>query len=46
MGNQWDSNHHNNNNGDDIKNPILTRAKFLKFCKEARDENQKFSEKS
>jgi len=46
MGNRQDSNHHNNDSSDDVNNPVLTRAKFLEFCKEARDENQKFSEKS
>ena len=46
MANRQDGNHHNNDSGNDIKNPVLTRAKFLKFHKEAHDENQQFHEKS
>ena len=46
MANQGDGDHHNNNNGNDIDNTVLTRAKFLEFRKEARDENQQFLEKS
>ena len=46
MANQRDGNHYNNDGSDDVNNPILTRAKFLKFHKEARDENQQFREMS
>ena len=46
MANQRDSNHYNNDGSDDVNNPVLTRAKFLEFHKEARDENQQFFEKS
>ena len=46
MANQWDGDLHNNDGGDDINNPVLTRVEFLEFCKEARDENQRFCEKS
>ena len=46
MANRQDGNHHNNDSGNDIKNPVLTRAKFLKFHKEAHDENQQLHEKS
>ena len=46
MANRRDSNHHNNDGGNDVNNPVLTRAEFLKFRKEARDENQQFREKS
>ena len=46
MANQWDGDHHNNDSGDDVNNPILTRVKFLKFRKEAHDENKKFCEKN
>ena len=46
MANWRDSDHHNNDGGDDVNNSVLTRAKFLEFRKEARDENQQFCEKS
>ena len=46
MANRRDDDHHNNDSDDDINNQVLTRAEFLKFCKEARDENQQFYEKS
>ena len=46
MANQRDSNHYNNDGSDDVNNPVLTRAKFLEFHKEARDENQQFREMS
>ena len=46
MANRRDSNHHNNDGGNDVNNPVLTRVEFLKFRKEARDENQQFREKS
>ena len=42
MANRRDGDHHNN----DVDNTILTRAEFLKFREEARDENQQFREKS
>uniref|UniRef100_A0A7N2L5H8 Uncharacterized protein n=1 Tax=Quercus lobata TaxID=97700 RepID=A0A7N2L5H8_QUELO len=35
-----DGDHHNNDEGDDVNNPILTRAEFLDF----HDENQQFHE--
>ena len=38
MANWRDGDHHNNNDGDDVNNPVLTRAEFLDFC----DENQQF----
>ena len=38
MANQRDGDHHNNDDGDDVNNPVLTRAEFLDF----RDENQQF----
>ena len=38
MANWRDGDHHNNDGGDDVNNPILTRAEFLDF----RDENQQF----
>ena len=38
MANRRDSDHHNNDGGDDVNNPVLTRAEFLDF----RDENKKF----
>ena len=41
-----DSDDHNNNGGNDVNNTVLTRAEFLKFHDEARDENKKFCEKS
>ena len=46
MTNWRDSDDHNNNGGNDVDNTVLTRSEFLKFCDEARDENQKFCEKS
>ena len=46
MANRQDGNHHNIDGGNDINNPVLTRPEFLKFGKVARDENQKFCEKS
>ena len=46
MTNRRDDDHHNNDSNDDINNQVLTRAEFLKFCKEAHDENQQFYEKS
>ena len=46
MANWWDSDHHNSDGGDDVNNSVLTRAEFVKFRKEARDENQQFQEKS
>ena len=46
MANWRDSDHHNNDGGDDVNNSVLTRAEFVKFRKEARDENQQFCEKS
>ena len=36
MANWRDGDHHKN----DVDNTVLTRAKFLKFREEARDENQ------
>ena len=45
MANQRDNDHHNNDGNDDINNPVLTKAEFLKFGKVARDENQQFCEK-
>ena len=38
MANRRDGDHHNNDGGDDVNNPVLTRAEFLDF----RDENQQF----
>ena len=38
MANRWDGDHHNNDGGDDVNNPVLTRAEFLDF----HDENQQF----
>ena len=38
MANRWDGDHHNNDSGDNVNNPVLTRAEFLDF----RDENQQF----
>ena len=38
MANRQDGDHHNNDSGDDVNNPVLTRAEFLDF----RDENQQF----
>ena len=38
MANWQDDDHHNNDRGDDINNPILTRAEFLDF----HDENHQF----
>ena len=46
IANQRDDDHHNNDNGDDVNNPFLTKAEYLKFHKEARDENKKFREKN
>ena len=46
IANRGDSDHHNNDGGDDVNNSVLTRAEFVKFRKEARDENQQFCEKS
>ena len=46
MANRRDSDHHNNDDGNDVDNIVLTRAEFLEFRKEARDENQQFLEKS
>ena len=40
--NRRDGDHHNNDGGDDVNNPVLTRAEFLNFC----DENHQFCEKS
>ena len=31
MANRRDSDHHNNDSGDDVNNPVLTRAEFLDF---------------
>ena len=42
MANRRDGDHHKNN----VDNIVLTRAKFLKFREEARDENQQFHKKS
>ena len=42
MANRRDSDHHNNDGGDNVNNPVLTRAEFLNF----RDENHQFCEKS
>ena len=42
MANRRDDDHHNNDGGDNVNNPVLTRAKFLNFC----DENHQFCEKS
>ena len=42
MANRRDGDHHNNDCGDDVNNPVLTRAKFLNF----HDENHQFCEKS
>ena len=36
MANRWNGDHHNNDSGDNVNNPVLTRAEFLDF----RDENQ------
>ena len=47
MANQQDSDHHNNDGGDDINNPVLTRAEFYEFCEETQqfhDETQQFCE--
>ena len=38
MANWQDGDHHNNDSGDDVNNPVLTRAEFLNF----HDENQQF----
>ena len=38
MANRRDSDHHNNDGGDNVNNPVLTRAEFLDF----HDENQQF----
>ena len=46
MANRRDSDHHNNDGDNDVKNTVLTRAEFLKFHEEARDENQQFCQKS
>ena len=46
IANQRDDDHHNNDNGDDVNNPFLTKAEYLKFHKEAHDENKKFREKN
>ena len=49
MANRWDNDHHNNDSGDggdDVNNPVFTKAEFLDFCKEAHYENQQFCEKS
>ena len=46
MANWRDIDHHNNNGSNDVENVVLTRAEFLEFCKDARDENQQFFEKS
>ena len=46
MTNWRDSDDHNNNGSNDVNNTVLTRAEFLKFRDEARDENKKFCEKS
>ena len=42
MANRRDGDHHNNDGGDDVNNPVLTRAEFLNF----HDENHQFCEKS
>ena len=42
MPNRRDGDHHNNDSGDDVNNPVLTKAEFLNF----RDENHQFCEKS
>ena len=42
MANRQDGDHHNNDGGDNINNPVLTRAEFLNF----HDENHQFCEKS
>ena len=42
MANWRDGDHHNN----DVDNADLTRAEFFEFCKEARNENQQFLERS
>ena len=42
MANRRDDDHHKN----DVDNTVLTRAVFLKFREEARDENQQFPKKS
>ena len=42
IANRGDSDHHNNDGGDDVNNPVLTRAKFLDF----HDENQQFRDSS
>ena len=42
MANRGDGDHHKNDGGDDVNNPVLTRAEFLNF----RDENHQFCEKS
>ena len=46
MANWRDGDHHNNDSGDDVNNQVLTKAEFLEFRKDARDENQQFYEKS
>ena len=38
MANWPDGAHHNNDGGDNVNNPVLTRAEFLNF----RDENHNF----
>ena len=46
MANWRDGDHHNDDDRNDVNNIVLTRVEFLKFCKEACDENQQFLEKS
>ena len=42
MANLRDGSHHNSDGGNDVNNPVLTRAEFLNFL----DENHQFCEKS
>ena len=46
IANRRDNDHHNNDGGNDVNNPVLTRAEFLEIRKEVHDENQQFLEKS
>ena len=42
----WRDGDHHNDSGNDIDNTVLTKAEFLKFREEGRDENQQFRKKS
>ena len=46
MANWRDDDHYNNDDSNDVDNIVLTRAEFLKFRKEACDENQQLLKKS